>query len=232
MGARLAWAVLALLALGAAACGGGDGGGVNAECHEFLDATGTTWSAAGETPGIVDPVRVEPSIAGVSYRYIEPDTPRSSILMDCALARALVEAGPILVERGVTEVVDVGVYNYRCIGGGEPPDCPNGLSDHAFGTAIDMAGFSLAGGAYYTVVDDWVIDPDGDATCAAATESEADAFLHDLVCAMTAAGIWNIALTPNYNADHRAHFHLGLTPDEDLVEPAAVRAVDHGPDRH
>jgi len=231
MGARLPWAAAFLLALGAAACGGGDDGG-NDECHEFLDATGTTWSAAGETPGIVDPVRVEPSIAGVSYRYIEPDTQRSSILMDCALARALVQAGPLLVERGVTEVFDLGIYNYRCIGGGEPPDCPNGLSEHASGTAIDMAAFSLAGGASYTVADDWVVDPDGEATCAAATESEADAFLHDLVCEMAAAGIWNIALTPNYNAAHRAHFHLGLTPDEDLVEPAAVRAVDRGPDRH
>jgi hypothetical protein len=116
-------------------------------------------------------------------------------------------------------------------GGGEPPDCPNGISEHARGTAIDMGAFSRAGGAYYTVVDDWVVDSEGEETCAATTETDADTFLHDRVGAMHAAGVWNIALTPNYNAGHRNHFHLDLTPGEGFIVPATALAVDRGPDR-
>ncbi len=76
------------------------------------------------------------------------------------------------------------------------------------------------------------MDPEGEETCDAATETGADAFLHDIVCAMYAAGVWNIALTPNYNIAHRDHFHLDLTPGEEFGQPASVLAVDHGRDRH
>jgi hypothetical protein len=30
--------------------------------------------------------------------------------------------------------------------------------------------------------------------------------------------VWNIVLTPNYNADHRNHFHVDLTPGSDFIE--------------
>ena len=55
-------------------------------------------------------------------------------------------------------------------------------------------------------------------TCDAATEAGSDAFLHAIICAQKAAAVWNIVLTPNYNADHRNHFHVDLTPDADFIE--------------
>ena len=64
---------------------------------------------------------------------------------------------------------------------------------------------------FCSVNDDWVIDPDSEETCAAPAEPGADAFLHETICALKDAGVWNIVLTPNYNADHRNHFHVDLT---------------------
>ena len=67
-------------------------------------------------------------------------------------------------------------------------------------------------------------------TCAAETEPGADAFLHELICALKEAGTWNIVLTPNYNADHRDHFHVDLTPDSDFISRRGP--VDFGVDNH
>ena len=118
----------------------------------------------------------------------------------------------------MVEVLDFGVYNYRCIGGGTPPDCPNGISQHAYGRAIDVAGFVTGDGTSTSVNDDWVIDPDAEETCEAATDGAADAFLHDVACALHEAAVFQIILTPNYNADHRDHFHCDLTPDLLVIE--------------
>ena len=142
------------------------------------------------------------------------------------------------VHCGKVEVADIGVYNYRCIGGeGTPPDCPRGMSQHAYAKAIDLAGFTLDDGSYAEVKTDWVIDPDGEPTCEAPAEPGADQWLHDTICALKRAGVWNIVLTPNYNADHRDHFHVDLTSGADFIErqlggPAlpAMVSVDVGPD--
>jgi hypothetical protein len=137
---------------------------------------------------------------------------------DCNLINSLVNAAPFFAARDIVEVSDLGIYNFRCIGGGTPPDCPNGISQHAFATAIDLAGFTQSDGTFSSVNDDWVIDPNAEETCDAATNPGKDAFLHELICDLKGAAVWNIVLTPNYNADHRNHFHVDLTPDSDFIE--------------
>lgn len=206
-----------------------------ADCYQLLDQSGVSYQRGPEMPGVERPVTLTTPIAGITHRYLYAEEPRASFFMDCQLAAALVSAAPLYAERDVVEVIDIGVYNYRCIGGeGTPPDCPNGISQHAFAMAIDLAGFVLADGTAYSVEEDWVIDADGEETCGAATADDADRFLHELICAQKAAGIWNIALTPNYNPDHRDHFHVDLTPDSDFIErevpgaPAGGTAVDLG----
>lgn len=200
--------------------GGEPDGGADepADCYGWLDQNGVAYQLGPEMPGVASPVTLTTPIAGIQHRYLDAEEPRASFFMACELAAAMVRAAPLLTEREVVEAVDIGVYNYRCIGDGTPPDCPNGISQHAYALAIDFAGFRTADGSTYSVEDDWVIDPDGEETCGAATESDQDAWLHQLICAQKAAGIWNIALTPNYNADHRNHFHVDLTADGDFIE--------------
>lgn len=71
-------------------------------------------------------------------------------------------------------------------------------SQHATGNAIDIAGFVLADGTRISVLADW---EEGD---------DKAAFLRrvrDGACAAFAT-----VLSPDYNAAHRDHFHLDMTP--------------------
>jgi hypothetical protein len=203
-----------------------------ADCAGWLDLFGLDWQPGPALQGVAEPVRVQMPLVGVDYRYVVNAEPRADLLADCSLIRALAESAGILRRRDVVELADIGIYNYRCIGGGTPPDCPSGVSQHAYATAIDVAGYTDAAGTFYSVNDDWIIDPDGGATCAAATDGDKDSFLHEIICAQKAAGVWNIVLTPNYNAAHRNHFHVDLSPGSDFIERAPAPAVDLGPDLH
>lgn len=203
---------------------------VVSECLDWLDLYQLDYELGPDNEGVTDPVTLTTPINGMVHRYSANDAPRSTFFMSCELARSLARAAPMLRARGVVEVVDMGVYNYRCINNnGTPPDCPDGISQHAYAKAFDIAGFTVEGGAFYSVNDDWVIDPDAEDTCAAPTEPGADAFLHDAICELKTAGVWNIVLTPNYNSAHRNHFHVDLTPGADFIEHGHS-GLDVGPD--
>ena len=190
-----------------------------AGCRDWLDLYGLTYESAGTQQGVEDPLKLTVPVNGLAWRYVDSETARPSFpVVDCSLALSLAQAAPHLRDRGIVEVADIGVYNYRCIGDGTPPNCPNGMSQHAYAKAIDIAGLTDEAGTYYSVNDDWVIDPDAEPTCDAPTEAGADDFLHRTICELKTAGVWNIVLTPNYNADHRNHFHVDLTPDADYIQ--------------
>jgi hypothetical protein len=200
-----------------------------ADCHGWLDLYGLEYTLGPANAGVSDPVTVTTPINGMVHRYTSNTTPRTTFFMDCTLARSLAKAAAILRAHDVVEVADIGVYNYRCIGGeGTPPDCPQGISQHAYAKAIDLAAFKTSDSTVYTVNTDWIIDPDAEDTCAAPTVAGKDAWLHQLICELKAAGTWNIVLTPNYNAAHRDHFHVDLTTGANFIEKRLP--MDQGPD--
>jgi len=188
-----------------------------ADCHAWLDLFQQDYTLGPANPGVADPVTAKVPLNGMVYRYSDNTTPRTTLYADCTLIRSLLEAAPIMRKHDIVEVADIGVYNYRCIGGGTPPDCPNGISQHAYAKAIDFAGFKTSDSTTYTVLTDWVIDTSG-TTCTAATEDPKDDFLHQLICELKQKKVWNIVLTPNYNSDHRNHFHVDLTPDSNFIK--------------
>ena len=200
-------------------------------CHGWLDLYQVEYTVGPNQPGVDDPVTVKLPINGVRYRYVTLDAPRTSWYMDCEMAKTLARNAPILRERDVVEVADIGLYNYRCINhAGTPPNCTYGMSEHSWGTAIDRAGFKTKDGTFYSVLNHWVIDANGVGTCAANTENARDEFLHDLICAEWRQDLWNIALTPNYNSIHRNHFHTDLTPGGDTINLLDVSSdVDVAP---
>ncbi len=149
---------------------------------------------------IRDAVRVSSPIAGVDHRYFEHDDARP-MLMACELAVRLHEFAGVLRAYGIREVVHMGTYNCRIIGGLEPPT----LSEHAKGTAFDYARFVHDDGHVTSVLDDWESDPDNLRT--------ADGrLLWQLLVEMWEREIFNIILTPNYNDAHADHLHCDLTP--------------------
>jgi hypothetical protein len=181
---------------------------VDAGCHAMLDALGLHWSVAPAAIGVADPVTVQPVIAGITYRY-ETDTTAHALFMDCTLAPRLVELSQLVASYGVVEIEHIGIYNYRCIGGGDPATgCTP--SQHAYARAIDLHAFHLASGTVYNVTTDFVITHTAD-SCPIASSSEADRVLKEIACTLVARRIFQIVLTPNYNAAHRDHFHCDLT---------------------
>ncbi|NOY93324.1 MAG: extensin family protein, partial [Deltaproteobacteria bacterium] len=193
------------------------------DCHSMLDALGLDWAPADAARGITDPVRVQPVIAGVGFRYYYDDAPRA-LFMDCALAPRLYELAQLVAAYGYDEIVHIGIYNYRCIGGGDPDVDGCRASQHAFAHAIDIAGIGMAdGSAYDSLETDWVITPGP--TCPGAPASDADRELHELACAMHEDGIFQIVLTPNYNDAHRGHFHVDMTEGSMFIEDS-VHGVD------
>jgi hypothetical protein len=189
-----------------------------ADCHAWLDLYHLSYTLGPTSQGVTDPVTVTFPLNGMPFRYTDSTTPRKTAMMDCTLAKSLAEAAPIWKAHDVVEVADYGIYNYRCIGStGTPPNCPSGMSQHAYAKAIDLVAFTTSDSTTYTVKTDFVIDPDGK-TCTAPTEPGKDTWLHQLICELKANRVWNIVLTPNYNADHRDHFHVDLTPNADFIK--------------
>ena len=192
-------------------------GGPALSCQQQLQQRGVNFSVGSANPGVADPVTVVPPLNGITFTR-NGGTPVTQMFMDCNLALALHRMTASLLARGIDTVDHFGIYNYRCIlGQGTPPNCSIGLDSHSFGTAIDFASFS-GGGQTYSVLDDWVIDGDPQGTCAAAPANAKDALLRDLVCSWFGAAIFNIILTPNYNAAHENHFHVDLTPGASFIE--------------
>lgn len=184
-------------------------------CEGWLDLYKLDYTAGPTSQGVADPITVKVPINGMSFRYSGGTAPRKTLFGDCALMKSLAEAAPILRAHDIKEVTDIGVYNYRCIDQSlTPPNCS--MSQHAYAKAIDLAAFTTTDDTTYTVKTDWVIDP-ADDTCSATTEGDKDAFLHRLICELKANEVWNIVLTPNYNAAHRDHFHVDLTTSSDFI---------------
>ena len=92
--------------------------------------------------------------------------------------------------KDVSELLDFGSYSCRNIHGSRR------LSEHATANAYDLAGLKLAGGKTVTLKQGW----NGDAA--------SRAFLRSL--RIRSCLLFNMVLSPDYNADHADHFHFDM----------------------
>jgi len=92
----------------------------------------------------------------------------------------------------VTEIRQIGSYSCReMVGAGT-----SSMSEHAFGDALDIAGFTLVDGRKITVKDGWHGTP------------EEQGFLHDVQ--LYACQTFTTVLAPGYNVYHYDHIHVDL----------------------
>jgi hypothetical protein len=92
----------------------------------------------------------------------------------------------------VTEIKQISAYSCRSMVGAGTSH----ISEHAFGNALDIAGFVLADGRRITVQDGWHGTP------------EEQGFLHDVQ--LYACETFSTVLSPGYNAEHYNHIHVDL----------------------
>jgi hypothetical protein len=90
---------------------------------------------------------------------------------------------------GVAEVTHFGSYSCRTISG------TSHMSEHATANAFDISGFKLKSGKIISVLKDW----------RGGTKSE---FLHEMRSGL--CDYFNLTLSPDYNADHKDHFHVDM----------------------
>lgn len=151
-----------------------------------------------------------------------------AVVIDCPMVEALEDwldqvVQPAALKRfgvAVTELDVFGAYSCRTV------DNLAGqrLSEHAFGNAVDVAGFTLADGRKIVIVRDWK-----------RTETQEAAFLREAQGG--ACGLFTTVLAPGADPFHYNHFHLDLAmhgrtntglrrycrplPSNDLLPPPA-----------
>ena len=107
----------------------------------------------------------------------------------------------------VTEIKQISSYACReMVGSGTST-----VSEHAFGNALDIAGFTLADGRKITVQNGWHGTP------------EEQGFLHDVQ--LSACDMFTTVLAPGYNVYHYNHIHVDLMRRSSGRHPCRPNAI-------
>ncbi len=164
-------------------------------CLRRLTEQGVIFEQPKERRGVTTPVVVKSDLGGIEY-VAGAGLP---LELDCRMALTLTEAAPIARALGVTHFRFSGAYVYRMSRVGR-------LSLHAHGLAIDIHA-AKAGGSWHEVKGGY--KPGLADGCA-----EDAPVLNRVACEFKKTGRFRELLTPDYDADHHDHLHLGIARDD------------------
>jgi hypothetical protein len=171
----------------------------SADCLTRLGGHGVRFRELERELGVHTPIAVEGPIAGVRY-YTGGNGP---LIADCRLVLALALVGNRLTAYGVSDVRFSGAYVYRL-------SAKRRVSLHAYGLAIDLHGFTRYG-VHYEVKQDF--------RRGLGTTLAADAPVANAIAAhFRHSGLFHEYLTPDHDADHHDHVHVGVSPLPDEVD--------------
>jgi hypothetical protein len=152
----------------------------------------------GNSVGAFGPVAVRPA-ATLACPIVS--------VLDRWLTEAVQPAAQRWFGARVVEIKQISAYSCRGMNG----DSRAHISEHAFGNALDIAGFTLADGRHITVKDGWKGMP------------EEQGFLRDIEAA--ACQHFTTVLAPGSNVYHYDHIHVDLMRRASrrlICQPAAV----------
>jgi len=206
-------------------------------CLEDLTARNVPYTKT-TTRGIVDAILVPVPINGVTFAIETGDKPTTQP-MACEFVRTLFAFAEVLKSKGIRKVGTLGSYCYRCCcaysttnfcrGPSDPePDCSaNGYSNHSFGRAVDVRYLTYDDGRVVDINKDTDFKATAGGTCTAARTSQTGAskLLYDLVCEVAEKKIFSTILTPNYNSDHRNHWHMD-TGQKGIPKGTSVKSLE------
>ncbi len=179
----------------------------------------TSAPAYSERPGAVPPLpRLGPpqgnSVTAFGPVAVKPVAtlacPIVSVL-DRWLADSVQPAAQRWFGARVVEIKQISAYSCRGMNGSSRAH----ISEHAFGNALDIAGFTLADGRHISVKDGWKGVP------------EEQGFLHDVQAA--ACQQFSTVLAPGSNVYHYDHIHVDLmrrASQRVICEPAAMSGAE------
>lgn len=182
-------------------------------CLTELRARRVDFREEDEQPGVMAPLRFTGPVRGVTFRTELQAAERQTSpfeILDCRLALAATDLAAIVAERGFDEVVLFSAYRPPAKG------WPKGklATRHPGALALDVKSVrkssSLNG---ERVVDrDWTAKRDAPPCEVPERATEAERDLRAIYCAAKDRRIFTSMLSPNYDADHKNHFHLEITP--------------------
>lgn len=161
-----------------------------ADCIERLREREIRFETLPAERGVDTPILVHGAIGGVNFW-----SSGGPMVVDCRMALVLLRVAPEFTALGITRARFSGAYVYRTSKQGR-------LSLHAYGLAIDMHDVTTPDGTF-SVKRDF-------ARGIGCTDDSP--LLNRLSCRLRALGLFRELLTPDYDADHQDHVHLGLAP--------------------
>lgn len=186
------------------------------KCEAELVKRKIEFERATNAPGVLAPVRLRGPLHGVTFHseLSAAERARSTIeIFDCRLVLALDDFAEMLAARDVVEVVHLSAYRTKAQGGCTPKYAGK---QHCAALAVDLATFKKRDGTTL-VVDRDFHGRIGLRTCTPPvrnqTRSRPAAELWGFVCDAADRAMFHVILTPNFNAQHKNHFHVELTPD-------------------
>lgn len=173
-----------------------------------------------ETPGVLAPIRLRGPLSGVSIHSGLPAKQRDRShleIFDCRLVLALDDFAALIASRGVVEMIHMSSYRPQSENGCTPRHIGE---QHCAALAVDVGYFKRSDGVVLNVEKDFH-GRIGQETCGGVAApnppSPAANELWNFLCEATRRTLFAVILTPNYNAEHRNHFHLEITPGSDWM---------------
>jgi hypothetical protein len=161
----------------------------------------------GNVAGVAMPVRLSAELGGV--RFLAPGKKSVYGIVDCRLVIVLDELAALLAPQGVVAVHVDNMYRPRSRLPGSRKK-----SQHAYGLAIDIYGFTMADGTTLVVERDFGgaigVTPCGPDANLARDAAAAAVALRNLTCSIARSRLFNHLLSPNYDAAHRNHLHADI----------------------
>jgi len=158
------------------------------------------------TPGVATPLRLTGEVRGI--RFITPGKRSVYGIFDCRLVVLLDELAEVLSREGVTAVHVDNAYRPKA----RLPGRRKKKSQHAYGLAIDLYGFTLKDGTELVVERDFggsLRAPVCGPLATAPDDAKAIA-VRNLTCAIARSRLFNYLLTPNFDAAHADHLHADI----------------------
>lgn len=185
-----------------------------ASCEAELARRTIPFVRAGATPGVRSPVRLAGALHGVTIHSGIAEKKRKKAafeIFDCRLVLALDDFTELLARHDVVEVVHMSAYRSKKQNG-----CTSKVANqHCGALAVDIGTFVKRDGTRLVVDRDYQ-GKIGGATCSADApprpRTPAGEELRSFVCESARRVLFNVILTPSFNAAHHDHFHVEVTP--------------------